>query len=109
MDHLYKMSCPARTDVGDTGSIGNLCGDCLPDRANLFVSIPVAARHQTGTKQCALLASGRAGANHEKTLRLQVLFAAFGFFEVRVSTVDDDVALIKKWFDLIDGPVHRRS
>src|SRR6185503_11476934 len=109
MDHLYKMPRAARTNVGNARSIRNLRRDRLPDGTDLFVSLGLAAWHQARPPQRAFFAARRTRTDEKQTGCFQALLPRFGFFEMRIAAIDDDVARIEKRLNQINGPVDRRT
>lgn len=73
-----------------------LGGDALEDILDWGPCRLVTTRHQRGTVTGTLLTTRYTGADEVKALVLQVLSAAVGVGEVRVTTVNDDVASLKQ-------------
>ena len=90
--HLDVVARAARPDVGDARAVVDLGGDGLPDGAYLLVRIAVAAGHERGPPQRALLAARNAGADEVQSFLLQLLLAPLRVHEVGVAAVNDDVA-----------------
>jgi hypothetical protein len=61
--------------------------------------------HEGRTVTGTLLTTGNTGTDEEETLGLELLGAAVRVGEVRVSTVDDDVALLEVGLELADEVV----
>jgi len=99
-----------RADVGHTRlAILRLSGDGLEDRLHRAVGLLLAAGHDRRAPQSTLLATGYSGADVVQVLGGQVLGAALGVLEERVSAVDDHVTRLEKRDELLDDRIDRRA
>src|SRR5690606_28953435 len=67
----------------------------------------VTAGHDAWAKQRPLLTAGHAGADEAQAALGAVLAAPAGVVEVRVASVDDDVALVEQRHELVDHAIDR--
>src|ERR1700687_6218111 len=107
MHHLDEVARAARPDVCNAWSVVNLGGYSFPDGTDMFVRFAIAARHQAGTPQRALLAARDPGTDKVEAFGLQGFFAPLSIDEIRIAAVDDDVPCFEERLYLIDCPVHR--
>jgi hypothetical protein len=95
VNHLDEVTSTLVTDPFTTGLTVRLGGDALQDGLDLFPSGLVTTGHDRGTSTGTLLTTGNTTANEVDTLLLQVLGAAVAVGEVGVTTVNDDITLLK--------------
>ncbi|KAI6770536.1 hypothetical protein HG530_005165 [Fusarium avenaceum] len=82
-----------------------LGGDALEDVLDVRPGLLVTTRHERGAVSGTLLTTGDTGADEADVLASKILGAAVGVGEVRVTTVDDDVAGVKERQDLLNPVV----
>jgi len=82
-----------------------LSGDALEDVLDVGPGLLVTTGHDGGAVSGTLLTTGDTRADESDLLLGKVLGAAVGVGEVGVTTVDDDIALVKKGKDLLDPVV----
>ena len=101
--------CPdaVGADVGAAGHAVDVRGDLLEQRAERFVGLGRAARHDRRPVQRAFLATGDARADEVQAAFADRLLAADGVGVQRVAAVDDDVALLHGVGELVDDGVGR--
>ncbi|ESU50790.1 hypothetical protein P376_1233 [Streptomyces sp. HCCB10043] len=106
VDHLHEVARAVRADVrGARRAVLRLRGDPLQHRAQRRVGLRRAARHDAGPVQRALLAAGDPHSDEVDPALAQLFLAAAGVLEVGVAAVDDDVALLQQWRELLDHRV----
>ncbi len=104
------MPCAAWTDIGDawlTVFLG-VGGDSPEDMFDIAVGLFGTARHKAGAPQSAFLSAGNAHTEEVYPFLLQLFRPAFRIGEVRVATIDDQVAFIKVREQLFDHRVDRQ-
>ncbi|KZV10925.1 hypothetical protein WN66_03024 [Saccharomyces cerevisiae] len=62
--------------------------------------------HQRWTVTGTFLTTGDTRTNEKNTLLLQFFVTSIRIWEVRVTTIDDNVTLFQKWDDLVDQSVN---
>ena len=107
--HLDEMARAVRANVRDAGTRVSLCGDGFENRANVFVSFASAARHQRRSVPSAFFAARDARSDEAQTVFAKRFFATLCIPKVRVSAVDEYVALFKQGFDSLDCHIDRRA
>lgn len=107
VDHLDVVTGTLVTDPVTAGLAVALGRDALEDILDVGPGLLITTRHEGGTVTGTLLTTGDTRTNETDTFGGEVLSAAVGVGEVRVTTVDDDISLFKVWKDglneVIDG------
>lgn len=107
MNHLDVVTGTLVTDPVTARLAVALGGDALEDVLDVGPSFFVTTGHEGRTITGTLLTTGDTRTDETDTLGGEVLGAAVGVGEVRVTTVDDDISLFKVWKDglneIIDG------
>jgi len=108
MDHFDVMTGAVFADpFAAGGTVGDLGGDGLEDGLDVWPGGGAAAGHDRRAVAGAFFAAGHAGADVEESFGLDVLGAADGVLEERVTAVDDDIAGLEvgqeEIDELIDG------
>lgn len=93
VNHLDVVTSTLVTDPLAACLAVRLGGDALEDVLDERPGLLVTTGHDGGAVAGTLLTTGDTGTDEADTLLLEVLGAAVGVGEVRVATVDDDVAL----------------
>lgn len=110
MRHLYKVSGAVRTDICDArGAVLGLRGDLFQHRPKRVIRFFAAAWHDARSVECAFFAAGDAGADEVDALLAQLALSAARVCEVRVASVDDDVAGLQERRELRDHCVRGLS
>lgn len=86
-----------------------LGSDALEDILDVWPGLLVSTGHQRGTISGTLLTTGNTGTDESNALIGQVLCAAVGIGEMRVTTIDDDVAFLAVGEEGLDEVVDRLS
>ena len=107
MNHLDVVASTLVTDPVTAGLTVALGGDALEDVLNVGPGGLVTTGHEGGAVAGTLLTTRDTAADEVDALLLEVLGAAVAVGEVRVTTVNDDVALLqvgeKRLDEVIDG------
>lgn len=107
VDHLDVVTSTLVTNPLAASLTVALGGDALEDVLDVRPGLLATTRHQRGAISGTLLTTGDTGADKSEALAGKVLGAAVGVGEVRVTTIDDDVALVKERQKLLDPLVNR--
>lgn len=107
MNHFDVVTSTFVTDPLTAGLAVALGGNGLEDVLDVRPGLLVTTGHQRGAESGTLLTTGNTGADEPDVLGAELLGAAVGVGEVRVATVDDDVASVEVGQEsvnpLIDG------
>jgi hypothetical protein len=95
VNHLDVVASTLVTDPLAAGLAVRLGGDVLEDVLDVRPGLLVTTGHDGGTVAGTLLATRDTGTDEADALGVEVLGAAVGVGEVRVATVNDDVALLQ--------------
>lgn len=106
VNHLYIVSGASLTHPVTAGFALDLSSRLLEDLLDCWPRRGRATRHERRAITGTLFTTGNTGANKEETLGLKLLRAADRVREVRVTTVNDDIALLKMGFKLGDEVVN---
>jgi hypothetical protein len=110
VNHLHVVPSAVRSHVGAARRPVDLGGDCLEDRLDrLVVGFPVAPGHDARALQRALLAAGHAGAEEVDALLGESGVAPLCVAEVGVAAVDQHIAVVEVWRDLLDHRIGGRT
>lgn len=109
MDHLNVVAGASLTDPVTAGLTIGLGGDSLEDRLDRLPGGRVTTGHERGTVAGTLLTTRDTRANEENTLLLELLGAADGVGEVRVTTVNDDITLLHVGQELVNEGIDSRA
>ena len=107
--HLDVVAGALVTNPLAAGLAVRLGGDGLEDVLDVWPGLLVTTRHDAGAIASALLSSGDSRSDEADALGLEVFCAAVGVGVVRVTAIDDDVALFyatlveKKLDEVVDG------
>jgi hypothetical protein len=102
VDHLDVVTGTLVTDPVTARLAVALGSDALEDILDVGPGLLVTTGHEGGTVTGTLLTTGDTRTDETDTLGGEVLSAAVGVGEVRVTTVDDDISLFKVWKDGLD-------
>jgi hypothetical protein len=105
VDHLDEVAGTVGADVRHARLALGLGRDRRQDRPERLVRLGRAARHDARAVECALLATGDAGADEVEALGADRLLAPDRVVEVGVAAVDDDVARLEQAGQLVDHRV----
>jgi len=109
VDHLHVMARTAGADVGAARFAVHVGADLRQHGFHLRVRVAGAARHDARSEQGAFLPAGDAGADKAQPACFQRRTATNGVQEIGVAAVDQDVASLQMWREVIDGLIDRRS
>lgn len=107
MNHLDVVTSTFVTDPLAAGLVVALGRDALENVLDVRPGSFVATRHNGGAVAGTLLTTGDTGTDEADALVGKVLCAAVGVGEVRVTTVNDDVALFEEGQEALDPLVDR--
>lgn len=107
MDHLDEVTSALVTHPVTASLAVALGGNALEDVLDEGPGLLVATGHQRGTVAGTLLTTGNTAADKADALLLQVLGAAVAVGEVGVTTIDDDVTLLKVGEERLNEVVDR--
>ena len=105
VDHLHKVAGAVRTNVGYTRSAVHVGSDGLKNRAEGLPRLLGAAGHDGRTVERAFLATGDSGTDEVLAAGGYVLLAANGVSEQGIAAIDDDIAIIHGFGQLIDDGI----
>jgi hypothetical protein len=105
VNHLDVVTGSTLTDPITTGLTERLGSGLLEDFLDRGPSGGRTTGHQGRTVSGTLFTTGNTGSNKQETLGLEFLGPSDRIRVVRVSTVDDDVALFEERFELLDERV----
>lgn len=105
VDHLDVVSRTALTDPVATGLTERLGGSLLEDLLDRGPSGGGTTGHQRRTVSSTLFTTGDTGTDEQETLGLELLGPSDRVWVVRVTTVNDDVALFKERLELLNEAV----
>jgi len=109
VDHLDIVSGTSLTDPVTTGLALDLSSSSLEYFFDGRPCIRRATGHEGRAVSSTLLTTGDTRANEQETLGLEFLGAADGVGVMRVTTVDNDVTLLKVGLELSDEAVNCRT
>ena len=109
MNHLHVVACAGWANPVAARLAVRLRGSLLEDLLDGCPGLSRTAGHERGAVAGALLTARNTGADEEKALGLELLRAADRVGVVRVTTVNDDVALLKMRRKLVDESVDSRT
>lgn len=107
MDHLDVVAGTSLSNPVTAGNTVHLSSGGLENGLDGIPGCRTAAGHEGGAIPCTLLTTRHTGANKQETLFLELLGAADRIGVVRVTTIDDDVALLEMGGKLADEAVDR--
>ena len=102
VDHLDEVASTIRADVGNARGAVDFSGDGLENWAQSFPRFNRTTRHNGRTVERALFAAGDAGADEVLALGSYFLLTAHCVRVEGVAAVNDDVALIHRFCELVD-------
>ena len=103
MHHFDVVTCAVFADpVAAGGSVFHLGGNGLEDIFDVRPCRGVAAGHDGGAVPRAVFAAGDAGPDKQDAFFGESLGAAVGVGKERVAAVNDDVARLEHWKDVVD-------
>jgi hypothetical protein len=105
VDHLDVVTSTLVANPLTASLAVTLGGDALEDILDMRPGLLVTTGHERGAVSGTLLTTGDTGADEADVLASKILGAAVGVGEVRVTTVDDDVAGVKEGQDLLNPVV----
>lgn len=105
VNHLNEVAGTSITDPVAAGLAVRLGGDILEDLLDMGPGLLVSTGHERGAVSGTLLTTGDTGTDKEDSLLVELLVSSVGIGEVRVTTIDDDVALLKVRKELVDERV----
>lgn len=105
VNHLDEVAGTSVTDPVTAGLAISLGRDILEDLLDVGPGLLVSTGHDGGTVSGTLLSSGDTGTNKEDSLLVELLVSSVGVGEVRVTTVDDDIALLEVGEELLNERV----
>ena len=105
MDHLHVVSSTGLTHPVTARLAVRLRGSLLEDLLDGCPRLSRTAGHERRTVAGTLLTAGNTRTDEEKALGLELLRAADRVRVVRVTTVNDDVALLKERHELVNESV----
>ena len=106
MDGLHQVARSTGTDVGDAGSVLHLSRHLVHQALNGVVRGFGAAGHHAGAFQSTLGTTGHTHADEAEALALELFYPALGVVIVRVATIDEQIAFLEVWGDLINNSIH---
>ena len=109
MNHLHVVACAGRANPIAAWLAVGLRGSLLEDLLDRRPRLSRTAGHERGAVTGTLLTAGNTRADKEKALGLELLRAADRVGVVRVTTVNDDVALLEVRYELLDESVDSRT
>ena len=110
MYHLDEVTCAIFADpVAARRAVLDLRADGLENRLDVLPRGGRAAGHHARTFERALFATGDAGSEVELALGFNIRGSADGVREVRVTAVDENVAVVQQRQELLDHIVHSLS
>jgi hypothetical protein len=102
VNHLDVVASTLVADPFTAGLAVALGGDALEDVLDVRPGLLVTTRHERGTVSGTLLTTGNTGSDESDALSGQVPGATVGVGEVRVTTINDDVALLQEGQQLLN-------
>ena len=102
MDHLDVVASTLITDPLAARLAVRLGGNGLEDILDIRPGLLVTTGHQRGAVAGTLLSAGDTAADEADSLGVEVLCAAGGVWEMRVTTINDDVALLEVGEESLD-------
>ena len=106
VDHLHVVTGAAGADVDDAGLAIDLRGNTFKDGLHDFPSGRRAAGHDGRAFASAFFTAGNASADEAEAFLSEVGVATLGGLVEAVAAVDDDVAFIQQWDELLDHGIH---
>lgn len=106
MNHLDVVTSTLVTNPLTASLAIALGRDALEDVFDVRPCGLVTTGHDRGTVTGTLLTTGDTGADKSETLGGQVFCSAVGVGEMRVTTIDDDIALLQEGQEDLDPVVH---
>lgn len=105
MDHLDVVASSFRADPVAAWLAESLRGGLLEDVFDMGPRVGISTRHERRTIASSFLTTGYTGSNKEEALRGELLDTAGRVGVVRVTSIDDDVALLQERLELFDERV----
>ena len=96
------MASTVRTYIRAAWDAIHLGGNALQQRTQRLIRLARATRHDRRTVERALFTTGDSGADKVQAHLGQLRLAANGVGKVCIACVDDNVALLQQWSQLID-------
>ena len=106
VNHLDVVSSTLVADPFTASFAVALGGDALEDVLDVRPGLLVASGHHRGAVAGTLLTTGNTGADEADALGLEVPVSTVGVGEVRVTAVNDDVAVVEKRQELLNPVVN---
>lgn len=100
--HLDVVTGTCWTNPVTTWLTVRLSRDGLEDLLDVWPSLGITTWHERRTVTGTFLTTRHTGTNETDALTLQLLVSSVGVWEVGVTTVNDDVTLLKVWQELLD-------
>jgi len=94
VDHLDIVTSTLITNPLAAWLSITLGGDALEDILDIWPGLLVSTGHQGRTESGTLLTTGNTATNETDSLGLQVFCSAVGVWEMRVTTINDDITLL---------------
>ena len=106
VNHFHIMTRAIRTDVGNAWfTVFGYSGYFSQNRSNQLIGLFLTTRHNRRTFQSALFTTGNTSPDKVKAFRRKLTIATDGVLEESVTTINNDIALIKIRFQRIDSSV----
>jgi hypothetical protein len=102
VNHLHVVTSTSLADPVTARLAVDLSSGCLEDLLDMRPGGRGSTGHEGRTVASTLLTTGDAGADEEEALGLELLGAADRVWVVRVTTIDDDIALLEVRDELLD-------
>lgn len=109
MNHFHIMSRTRFSDPIAARFPFDLSRSFLEDFLDMVPSSRGTTRHKRRTIAGAFLTAGDSRADEEQALGFQLLRTSYGIRVVRITTIDDDIALRQMGFELVDEVINSRS
>ena len=105
MNHLHVVACAGRANPVTARLAVRLRGSLLEDLLDGCPRLSRTAGHERRTVAGTLLTAGNTRTDEEKALGLELLRAADRVGVVGVTTVNDDIALLKERHELVNESI----